>query len=368
MEIKRQAFAAPTPVLEDVNGDAGREATAAPESIAPASGADTAAQALFDAARDLQQAQARRYEAHAQAIRHTAQALEMAGETGGVDNGRLDSLLDSLAGAALSEKLDKPRERAVGVRFLSLSLSREAEAGQAGDTGQPAVAPYIYNRALPASGSAANGASGNNLDDIWKELAEMIGKSEEGDLGDYAAALDKYTKLYQALSDILGQFGKWVRADDDNHMRVDFGSLQNALNSLLNKYWNPTQNEVIAGKAPRGGISGKEAAAICERLGLDPKECSHRNSDGTYCVVPDTSQVKRMIEGLPATSNNRRISIASYNAWKAGFDSQMSRVEDALQMRGQKYSNSYSRFENFHKTISSIIQSMADMLRQYLQF
>lgn len=368
MEIKQQAFAALTPVLEDITGDAGREAAATPESIAPASGADTAVQTLFDAARDLQQAQARRYEAHAQAIRHTARALETGGETGGIDSGRLDSLLDSLAGAALSEKLDKPREQAVGDRFLSLFLSREAEAGQAGDTEQPAVAPYIHNRALPASSNAANGASGNNLDDIWKELAQMIRKSEEGDLGDYAAALDKYTNLYQALSDILGQFGKWVRADDDNHMRVDFGSLKYALGSLLNKYRNPAQNEIIAGKAPRGGVSAKEAAAICERLGLDPGECSRRNGDGTYCVVPDMSQIKQMIKGLPAASDNHRISIASYNAWKAGFDSQMSRVEDALQTRGQKYSNSYSRFENFHKTISSIIQSMTDMLRQYLQF
>lgn len=378
MEIKQAPLplAMPAAEMDDEAGQAARSAAAQQDApVVVADGSQATQRALLDAARDMYDAQSARYQAHEEA---NAQATRALGQgAGGVDSRRLDALQEALAAAALSEKLDGGREKAAAETFLNLLRNtvdgeEAADAQDADNDGageKPAISPYAA-RSMPSPYSASdNGSkSGNNLGDIWKELAEMIGKSEKGDVADYGAALDKYTKLYQAISDILAKFGTWVRADDDNYMRVDFASLKQALTDLLNKYENPTQDQVIAGKAPSGGIKEDEAKAICEKLGLDPKECCHRNSDGSYCVIPDMSQIKKMISGLPASGNNHKISIASYNAWKAGFDSQMSRIEDSLQTRGQKYSNTYSRFENFHKTISSIIQSMADMLRQFLQF
>lgn len=382
MEIKQAQLppAMPATTMDDDAGKAARNAATAQEApvTASADGSEATQEALLTAAREMHDAQSARYQAHEEANGQAKRALGLDG--GGVDSSKLDALQEALAAAALSEKLDGGREKAAAETFLNL-LRNAADGKSAADVGgaggadndgageTPAISPYAA-RSLPLPYSASdNGSkSGNNLGDIWKELAEMIGKSEKGDVADYGAALDQYTKLYQAISDILAKFGTWVRADDDNYMRVDFAALKQALTELLNKYENPTQDQVIAGKAPSGGIKEDEAKAICEKLGLDPKECCHRNSDGTYCVIPDMSQIKKMIAGLPASSDNHKISIASYNAWKAGFDSQMSRIEDSLQTRGQKYSNTYSRFENFHKTISSIIQSMADMLRQFLQF
>lgn len=379
MEIKQAQLplAMPATTMDDDAGKAARNSATAQEApvTVSADGSEAMQEALLNAARDMHDAQSARCQVHEEANAQAKRALGLDG--GGVDGGKLDALQEALAAAALSEKLDGGREKAAAETFLNLLRNAAdgkaaADAGGAdndGDGDTPAISPYAA-RSMPSPYSASdNGSkSGNNLGDIWKELAEMIGKSEKGDVADYGAALDQYTKLYQAISDILAKFGTWVRADDDNYMRVDFAALKQALTELLNKYENPTQDQVIAGKAPTGGIKEDEAKAICEKLGLDPKECCHKNGDGTYCVIPDMSQIKKMIAGLPASSDNHKISIASYNAWKAGFDSQMSRIEDSLQTRGQKYSNTYSRFENFHKTISSIIQSMADMLRQFLQF
>jgi len=353
MEIaQRQPFPS-APSMDDLSGTTGRHA--ASETSAMKAGAIGAnGKALLHAARELLDAQDKRYGAHAKlqaevtALQKEAAKARDSG-TDGVNSLHLEALRVALDGVALSEKLDRPREKA------AIDAHARLMPG-AGDT--PAASAY----------ADAEMASGQNLGEIWQELADMIGTSQDGELAEYAAALDKYTALYQSLSDIMAKLGGWVRADGDNYMRVDFGNLYTELDNLVSAYDNPTQDKVIAGKAPSGGISEAEAKDVCERLGLDPKECVHRNNDGTYCVVPDVSQVRKMIEGLPSTQNNYQISIASYNAWKAGFDSQMSRVEDALQTRGQKYSNAYSRFENFHKTISSIIQTMADMLRQFLQF
>ncbi|MFC6841805.1 IpaD/SipD/SspD family type III secretion system needle tip protein [Xanthomonas theicola] len=335
MEIIQKYSSLAAPAMDDA-GKAGRNAAAAPLDAA-GEGMGAAGKTRFEATRDWHDALAKRRDAHLAVRNQVEKALGRA--AGGVDDRHLGALCESLAGAALSQRLDQPREQAARGELANLS-SRNIRSGE-----NPA----------------------DDLADAWKILADAIEASENGDLNDQATALDRYTKLYQSLSDILAKLGTWVRADDDNYMRVDFGSLKSALQNLLNEYRNPTQDQVIAG-APSGGITEKEAKAICDRLKLDPGQCCHRNTDGTYCVIPDMSQVEKMIEALPSGGNNEKISIASYNAWKAGFDSQMSRVEDALQTRGQRYSNCYSRFENFYKTVSAIIDSMANMARQCLQF
>jgi len=342
----------PTPAADDAG--AGKAERAGNTPAATAGALPTVQKSLLNAARQLADAQGARCQAHAEAVRAFSGIFggpESGARTAAPSAGGLASLRDALAGAALSEKLDRPREEVAGRVF----------------------------RGLRSGASASDSDSNRKLGDIWKELAQMIGKSEQGDLTDYAAALDKYTALYQSIVDILSKLEKWVRADGDNNMRIDFGDLANALKKLLGIQGGlhgvlfpegaPTQDQVIAGNTPGGGIQKEAADAICKKLGLDPNVCSYRNGDGTYCVIPDFSQLRKMLADLPKpVENNRKISIAAYNAWKAGFDSQISRIEDALQTRGQKYSNVYSRFENFHKTISSIIQSMADMLRQFLQF
>jgi type III secretion system IpaD/SipD/SspD family effector len=341
MEINMQRWPAAMPIPAEDDAGAGQAERPGNAPAATAGALPAVQKSLLNAARQLADAQGARCQAHAEAARAFSGIFggpENGARTAAPSAGGLALLRDALAGAALSEQLDRPREEVAGRVF----------------------------RGLQSGAAASDSDRSGKLGDIWKELAQMIGKSEQGDLTDYAAALDKYTALYQSIVDILSKLEKWVRADGDNNMRIDFGDLANALKKLLKA---PTQDQVIAGKTPGGGMKKEAADAICKKLGLNPDVCSYRNRDGTYCVIPDFSQLRKMLADLPQPiENSRKISIAAYNAWKAGFDSQISRVEDALQTRGQKYSNVYSRFENFHKTITSIIQSMADMLRQFLQF
>ncbi|PRC93871.1 IpaD/SipD/SspD family type III secretion system needle tip protein [Solimicrobium silvestre] len=288
---------------------------------------------------------------------------------GNMSGNKLAALSEALDSAEISEKLNASKMSAAGESLLNLLSATFGNAGASGRSENaedaPTDAPYAA-RSMPPSSQSGNTARGG-LGDIWKQLADMIGKSEKGDLADYAAALAKYTDLYRAMTNILSKLAQWVSATDASNLKVDFGALVKELEALINEY---ERNPIAK------GLSLQEAGALCKKLGLDPEACRVFDPiTGNYRVIADLSQVKAMLSGikdliktLPGNGPKYAITLVKYNAWKAGFDSQVSRLEEALQERGQKYSNNYSRFESFHKTISSIIQSMADMLRQFLQF
>jgi type III secretion system IpaD/SipD/SspD family effector len=206
--------------------------------------------------------------------------------------------------------------------------------------------------------AAAN--EGQNLGAVWQELASTI-TGRDKDMGDYAKALEKYTGLFQKTTNILSKLATWVSAEGESRMKVEVTSLAAQLDDILN---TPKNNMAIAGAAPSGGLSKKEAMDICQKLGLDLAKCIHENTrssggDGSFCVIPDLSQIMSIKDDLPKGGS---MSIAQYNAWKAGFDAQLSRIEDAVQVRAQKYTNTYGRFETYSKMLSEIIQSMRNML------
>lgn len=351
MEINVDNFTSTMATLDCVKDNAGT--SYASETTDSAFSADDATRMLFSAVRDLQQAQARRREAHAQAVGNVACMQNRGGAP------ILDSLLDSLDGVALSEYIDAPREEEAGRRIRKMLHEDGQKKVDLGEPQENSANDFPFDQ-RHGSGDVGVGNLSENLHEVWEQMAEMIEEYKVGDLKLYADTLQMYTKVYQDLSNILSQFGNWVKSHGDTHMEVNFDAIKAALNTLVT---NIDTKYVIA-----KDIKNKEDAdAICDKLGIDPK-CAIQQNDGTYIVVPDKAQISEMISGITKDGTNCKISIAAYNAWKAGFDAQMSRVEDALQVRGQKYSNAYGRFENFHKTMSSIIQSMADMLRQFLRF
>lgn len=276
------------------------------------------------------------------------------------------ALNDAFAGVQLSEKLDSDQKRKAENYLLKLPRSSVVDI----DNARAYVADTV-----DASGTSVarqSAPAGGRLPDLWSELTDSISGKNKG-LENYEASLDKYNYLYKQVTNILSQLGSWVTADGDNYMKVHFKKIGQELQSLLNKYNPPGKDQIIAGASPIGGFKTEaDARLICEELGLDPELCIYQNKigDQSYCVIPDLSQIRSMLNNLPGEgkTDDYKISIAAYNAWKSGFDSQMSRLEDALQVRGQKYTNTHSRFENYHKTISSIIQSMADMLKSFLNF
>ncbi|MBB5390582.1 MULTISPECIES: IpaD/SipD/SspD family type III secretion system needle tip protein [unclassified Herbaspirillum] len=360
MEITQHAQRYISPTKNDaVDPDSvGQEKIEAGESLA--SGADGTRAASYKTLLGAALAMQAAFEKPGHARTKVHEAIQSAlkrGPAGGIDQRKLPALREALADAMLSDKLDLPRTKAAVQRFAGLMQNDGA-----GDSNERL-------QSFGASAGPGQAGTGNSLNEIWKQLSDAISQWENGNQDKYAAALDQYTKMYQGISDILGKFGQWVHSDNENYMKVDFGDIKKALEGLLKKYDPPSQSQLIAGKAPRGGLTQDEAKAVCKLLGLDEGQCCYKNSaDGTYCVIPDLSQVRKMRDGLPAQENGHRISIASYNAWKAGFDSQMSRVEDSLQARGQKENNDYGNFQNFQKTIVELIKSMTDMLRQFLQF
>ena len=279
------------------------------------------------------------------------------------DKDAIVALHGALAAVELSEKLDFHRKKKTEEYLLKLSKSSVVEIGNAIDNMGGTVDVLDIGQRQAATTRFPN---------LWQELTDSINLKDK-DLANYSEGLDRYNYLFTQVTNILSQLAGWVSADGDNHMKVQFKKIGQELQSLLDRYDPPGKDQVIAGASPTGGFKTEaEARFICEELGLDPALCIYPNrfGDKSYCVIPDLSQIKSMLKNLPGggKTDDYKISIASYNTWKSGFDSQMSRLQDALQVRGQKYANTNSRFENYNKTISSIIQSMAEMLKSFLNF
>lgn len=201
--------------------------------------------------------------------------------------------------------------------------------------------------------------------DIWKEMVAAIKDRQENDSAVFAKVLEQYTGFYKEVTNVLSELGSHVDADGADKVKVNFKSLYEDLTKIVEKYRMANDCELTSESMEKAS-----AEAFCARLGL-PETCidARTRTNGAlsytvYVVTVDTSYLTKIISTLPSkTSNAYSQSLASYNAWKAGFDSQLSRIEEAVQATGLRYSNEFGRIESFNKTISLMIDAMADTAR-----
>ena len=249
---------------------------------------------------------------------------------------------DLLAGIKISEKIDRPLETEMltGLQERLLRISNLDDSKR------------------------------SSLTNIYESLVQAIDKADNEELTKYFMGVGIYQTLYQKITDIYSGFTNLIRADGDSKLKVDFLVLKSQLQALLVPYQNPPSKDcIIAGNFPTNALTLAEANEICKKLGLNANNCIRmNNSDGTYYVMPDLIQVIKMLESIPLNAtNDYAMTIPTYNVWKSTFDAQMSRLEEVVQATTQKLSNAYSRFESTNKTISSIMQSLADMLHVFLR-
>lgn len=351
------------------NDDVATEAVQRPSS----SGKTPASVRVLDALKQLSYAQEARLRHHEKAVAAFSD-LARPGKSDGNSQQTLSrktaSLEEALAGVKLSAVLDQPREVAATRDLLRASddLFGVPECAQ-----MACDDPAMENILSPLLGKDLKG---DNLGDIWNDLADKIKQFESGALDNFSKAAKQMKDLFDELTKALAGFDKWMTPEGDNQMKFTVGELRAKLEELRKKYPPSAFNE----NNTIGGAFDTEDAAkeMCNKLQMDPGKCvSQDKATGKWYVSIDTSMLDGMISGLPGKSNlpglipdfkEVTMSLVAFNAWKTTFDNLMNRIEDATQERGQKYSNVYSRFESFHKTILSIIQAFTDMMRSFFPF
>ncbi|SDD38430.1 type III secretion system translocon protein, IpaD/SipD family [Cupriavidus sp. YR651] len=299
-------------------------------------------------------------------VRLQASVQEMAAHARMLDKTSSD-LNETLLQRQLSSMVDRlhlddvPRRRETAAR---LREDGQVLAGRADDARSALAISSAFVEARVEEARRANADRAaevslrSSIGDIWNELASSIRKLQDGELALLEKAFEKNLDLYQDIVTLLGELNNYVNAVGDNKIALDCDKIHARLTAIVDKYSG--EAGTIATRPTK-----EEALEICETLGLKPENCLVQR-DGAWVVTVDLSNVRAMIANLPSRERTE-ISVARFNTWKAGFDAQVSRIEDGMQRIGQKHANAYSRFENYHKTIVSIIQSMADMLRVFCQ-
>lgn len=226
------------------------------------------------------------------------------------------------------------------------------------------------------------GEAGEGINLIYRSLVDTVTVFNGIELRGYSRSMDIYSKIYSKMIDVAKP-SEWLSTkDSDKEKSFIVGpKLKEGLVNLIEEcrprrnglFLMPDKKYVIASFAEN---EKEKCQDLLDKLGLSTEKDvsmvfipAHRNPEGKsiYIIVPDISPLEKMVLLLDG-KENVDLSLADYNVWKTSFDIQVSRFEDAMKTRGQKYGNIVSQFEHFYKTISSIIETLARSLRGYLQF
>lgn len=211
-----------------------------------------------------------------------------------------------------------------------------------------------------ASGSASAQTEAKSSKEFCEEIAKIIGETRTDYLEVYEKVLEKYIGFFKGMSDILSQLPNLISDGKDNKVTVDEGKLRELLEELNGKY----KDQVLYPTEPGKSVCEKEAKDWAEKLGL-PEDCV-QSGEGGSVVKFDLSPIKEMLEGLSAVKDGE-ISSAKYQAWKAGFDAQVEKINNYVQTLSQKYTTANSTYDNLVKVLSSTITSMYDADKEYLK-
>lgn len=244
-----------------------------------------------------------------------------------------------------------------------LPESNKAKGQPSGMTNEaliPGVTGYFANgEGSSGSGSATTEAKSSK--EFCEEIARIIGETRTDYLEVYEKVLEKYIGFFKDMSDILSQLPNLIDDGKDNKITVKAEKLKALLEGLKTKYQNQVLYPTESGKL----VSKEEAEDWAEKLGL-PASCVQPDGSGNYVVKFDLSPIDEMLKGLGAVSNGE-VSSAKYQAWKAGFDAQVEKINNYVQTLSQKYTTANSTYDNLVKVLSSTITSMYDADKEYLR-
>lgn len=206
--------------------------------------------------------------------------------------------------------------------------------------------------------------------ELWEKAANAIKQIGEEYLGVYEDAVGKYTDFFKAFTNITSQMGAWITPGaDGNKLKLDIGSLINALRTLKTSYSLPNQGAVLfpsQGSSTVTGATKSQAEQWASELGL-PGTSVKSLADGKYVVVIDSTPIDNMIRDLNNLGTGvKELDNSKFQAWQAGFKAQEENMKNTLQTLTQKYSNANSLYDNLVKVLSSTISSCLETAKSFL--
>ncbi|STQ90231.1 type III secretion system needle tip protein SctA [Iodobacter fluviatilis] len=211
---------------------------------------------------------------------------------------------------------------------------------------------------------------------INDNISDAIGDIQDGYLGVYENAVDRYIAFYAEFSKILAALEKLINGSADGQsVNVSMRELGRQLTALKESFFPGGQageNSVLFppqnGDGIVEGASKGEADQWAKEMGLDPSCVKEAPSgSGKYVVTIDIGPIDQMISNLAQGSDPVKMTSTDFQIWKAGFDSMDEKMKNTLQTLTQKYSNAQSMTDNLIKVLSSTISSLLETDKAFLQ-
>lgn len=197
-------------------------------------------------------------------------------------------------------------------------------------------------------------------------IADLIAAMKDNYVAVYAQAMEKYSRYFSGISDLVSLIGKSVKAGPDNTMIVDFPTILAAMKALESSF-NLKENALFVSTLTDDAAQA-EATHWAIEMGLNPANCVRgaKNEDGSmsYFVTVDSGPITAMIT---STSGKKSpLTVQEFQAWQAGFDAQKNIIQTTVSVIAEKYGQANDSLNNMVKLFASITAAFWEAYKSFL--
>ncbi|XBS70293.1 IpaD/SipD/SspD family type III secretion system needle tip protein [Acerihabitans sp. KWT182] len=243
------------------------------------------------------------------------------------------------------------------------------------DLGQLATDLDTKRQRLAADASADAEAEISDLGTLaakaamsYQELCELTEQGLEtiksGYLEVYQHVIKTFEAYYKDFQAINKDVFSYFTAETDKNGNTTHTlkpELLTKLNELITQYSTGTTGVLY----PVSGVTTQEdATKWANELGLST-DCV-KPYNGGYVVRVDLSPIINIRDSVVKIEEEGAQSAFKLNAWKGGFDAQVTTLNTAVQSLTSKFGNAQGIYDTAVKLFSSLITSLADSIKQII--
>ncbi|EKF0976193.1 IpaD/SipD/SspD family type III secretion system needle tip protein [Salmonella enterica] len=185
---------------------------------------------------------------------------------------------------------------------------------------------------------------------FWEIIASAISTIQRNYLNVYAELMEDYVDMYQYYNDIVGKAASQAveEGGDANHIKFNTDAMNSAYQSFQSKLRNP--GYVIPNW---GSLTSSQRNDITKTL--SPAFTVSSSGEVSF----DLSSYWNLPHS-PAGISKGTVSLPSYQAWLAQFNSVGNTLQSNMQSFAQTYSQVNNTFNNLNKILSGSITSLGE--------
>lgn len=213
--------------------------------------------------------------------------------------------------------------------------------------------------------------------DFCSQLRDAINNIDNSYMRSYEFIMGQFSQFYESVANIKTMMAEYIRPGKNGNLIIEGKRMHALISGFMNKY--SSQNGEIPPQAilfpspdyknPDGSaITQQQAEKWASEMGLSTYNVK-QDKNGNWCCTIDVSplqEIKRSIELVFGTGADRTVDPQQYQAWATGYDTQLDKYQNFLQIITQKFTTANAVFDNLVKVLSSTITALAECDKSFL--